>query len=135
MENVLKRKEWGNLCRSWEKYCKKNDINLVYLEGSGKNVAEIYFDRWQEFNPPPDCERVTFVDADTYIREDAPNFFKIFEKENYKIVAVPDQGGSGVYHLNQWKGFNPNWDIMSLTYFNAGFISFNASNEILPLEI
>lgn len=116
--------QYNLLSKSWEKYCKKHNIDLVYLKGNKPTTAEMCFERWEDFIPPPNCKRVTFVDVDTYIREDAPNFFEMFEKEKYDIVAVPDQGGSGPYHLNQWRGFNPNWDIMTLPYFNAGFISF-----------
>ena len=116
--------QYNLLSKSWEKYCKKNNIDLVYLKGNKPTTAEMCFERWEDFTPPSNCKRVTFVDVDTYIREDAPNFFELFEEEKYNIVAIPDQGGSGPYHLNQWRGFNPNWDIMSLTYFNAGFISF-----------
>ena len=121
---LAKNLQYNLLSKSWEEYCKKHNINLVYLEGNKPTTAEMCFERWEDFKPSNDCKRITFVDVDTYIREDAPNFFEIFEKENYNIVAIPDQGGSGPYHLNQWRGFNPNWDIMSLTYFNAGFISF-----------
>ena len=121
---LTKNLQYNLLSKSWEKYCKKYEIDLIYLNGKKDTASHICFERWEDFEVLPHYKRITFLDVDTYIREDAPNFFEIFEQENYNIVAVPDQGGSGPYHLNQWRGFNPNWDIMSLTYFNAGFISF-----------
>ena len=122
--NLYQNADYKILINSWKRYCKEYNIDFILLEGEKNNTAEICFDRWTDFTPKKSYKRILYVDGDTYIRKETPNLFEEFEKNNLKIVAVPDQGGSGPYHLNQWKNFNPNWDIMSLTYFNAGFISF-----------
>ena len=122
--NLYKNPNYKVLVESWERYCKKYNIDLILLEGEKDNTAEICFDRWVDFTPKKQYKRILYVDGDTYVRKETPNLFEEFENNNFKIVAVPDQGGSGLYHLNQWKNFNLNWDITSLSYFNAGFISF-----------
>lgn len=122
--NLYQNPDYKVLINSWERYCKEYNIDFILLEGKKDNTAEICFDRWTDFIPEKSYKRILYVDGDTYVRKETPNLFEEFEKNNLRIVAVPDQGGSGPYHLNQWKDYNPDWDIMSLPYFNAGFISF-----------
>ncbi len=133
--NSLQEKEQYNKCIStWEFYCKKHNIELYLIKGEKYftnilDTAAMCFDRWTDVNfPTNEYDRITFVDADTFIRWDIPDINQIFKDNNLDIVVVPDQGGPhvGPYHINQWLGFKPNALDIVKKYFNAGFVSMKS---------
>lgn len=134
--SLLENKEYNACINSWRYYCKKYDIELHLLEGDKVHNGEVdhaamCYDRWLEPNfSSLEYERITFVDADTIIRWDAPNINEFFEQNNLNIVVVADQGGPSIsrYHFNQWLNFRPNVYSFAKNYFNAGFVSMKVTH-------
>lgn len=132
--SLLNNPQYSICVNIWKKYCQKYDIELHLIEGEKFfthfiDTAAMCFDRWVDVTfPISNYDRITFVDADTFIRWDIPDINQIFNENNLNLVVVPDQGGSHIlqYHVNQWLGFKPNALSVVKNYFNAGFISMKA---------
>lgn len=125
-------KEMESCIESWKWYANKHNIDLVIANETkhydfashANGVWERWFDE-RLFNL--EFDKLAFVDSDTMIRWDAPNFFDVFK--NKTAVVVKDQGGNvGPYHLNQWTQFNPNIKTPPQNYHNNGFLFLSREN-------
>jgi len=122
--------------KTWESWCKQNDVAYVPLTGRQENIVDALYNRWIDLNKYINLDEydyVTMVDFDTIVRWDCPNFMEQFYEENIEVTMVPDQGGPniGKWHYNQWLGYDPNLYSYAFNYFNAGFIS--AKTEVFKL--
>lgn len=124
---------WPETIASWKYYAKKYNIDLIIanekleydFEPWGNGVWHRWFDdRLKNI----DYEKIAFVDADTMIRWDAPNFFEEFK--NKTAVVVKDAGNSGLYHLNQWIDINTDIKTPPQNYHNNGFLLLSKENYI-----
>ncbi len=132
--NLYENEQYNKCIKTWKYYCEKHNIEFHLIEGEKyysnlPDPAAMCYDRWIDINfPINEYDRITFVDADTFIRWDVPNLNQIFEDNGLNIVVVPDQGGQYVlpYHVNQWLNFKPNALSIVKNYFNAGFVSMKS---------
>ena len=118
---------------SWKWYANKHNIDLIIandkidydFEPWGNGVWERWFDKRLV---DVEYDKIAFVDADTMIRWDAPNFFEEFKDKS--AVVVKDAGNSGGFHLNQWVEVNPNIKTPPENYHNNGFLFLSKENYI-----
>ncbi len=118
--------------KTWESWCKQNNIDFIPLTGKKDNIVEVVFSKWTDlknFLNLDEYDYVTMVDFDTIVRWDCPNFMEQFYNDDVTVTMVLDQGGSNVgkWHYDQWLHFDPNLYSYAYNYFNSGFISAKSS--------
>lgn len=114
--------------KTWEFWCKKNNIDFIPLVGEKENIVDVLFSKWTDlevFVNLQEYDYLTMVDFDTIVRWDCPNFMEQFYNEKITATLVLDQGGQyvGKWHYDQWLSFDPNLYKYVSNYFNSGFIS------------
>jgi hypothetical protein len=124
--------------KTWESWCKNNNIDFIPLTGRKENIVDVVFSKWTDLDKFIDLNNydyITMVDFDTVVRWDCPNFMEQFYHEGITVTMVLDQGGPyvGKWHYDQWLSFDPNLYSYSSNYFNSGFIS--AKSEVFKLLI
>jgi hypothetical protein len=120
---------------SWEKWCDKNDCDLVVFDEPICSVEEMKI-TWQRYyvleileNSNIDYDQVLMVDADTIVHPDCPNFFK--ETDNKYCGVLND--GDFEWVLRSIRGFG---DVLfdgdrinSWRYINGGFQILNKNHK------
>jgi SAM-dependent methyltransferase len=129
---------WIDISRkSWEFWCKQNDILFVPLEEPIEQDVRKYRINWQKsifvFDELErrgiDYDQICLVDASSIIRWDAPNFFNLTER---KFSAVRETDNMH-WMLQSVEGYQPFFDFKldSTKYFSSGFLVFNKEHREL----
>ena len=129
--------EWS--IKSWAKWCNKNNVELFVHEEPMTDL-NIMQPQWYKIfifellkNSGLEPTQILYVDSDTIVHPDAPNFFNMLETK--KFCAVPCYGSMDwvmrsieVYSKVVFDGFDfgDYW-----TYFNTGFMMFQQGHKDL----
>ena len=129
--------EWS--IKSWAKWCNKNNVELFVHEEPMTDL-NIMQPQWYKIfifellkNSGLEPTQILYVDSDTIVHPDAPNFFDM--RETKKFCAVPCYGSMDwvmrsieVYSKVVFDGFDfgDYW-----TYFNTGFMMFQQGHKDL----
>ena len=132
--DTLDYKEW--CYRSWEVWCKKNDVEIFVLDQElrDKAVMKPTWQRWHvlEILEHNDIEydQVAMVDVDTMIHPEAPNFFEL--TDNKFGVVGEDVMVEWIYNsITGYQDMFPDVHFDWTTYWNNGFIVVNKSHKEL----
>ena len=129
------KKEYDYSIKSWEYWCKKNNVNLFLMEDPVVDMSEMHI-IWQRYflfdmldHNEINYNQILMVDADTIIHPDAPNFFK--ETED-KYCLVHDDGSydwilRGMEHYKKYV-FTDEW-FEFWKYGNSGFQIVNEKHR------
>ena len=127
---------WIDISRkSWEFWCKRNDVLFVPLEEPIEEDVRKYRINWQKsifvFDELErrgiDYNQICLVDASSIIRWDAPNFFNLTEG---KFSAVRETDNMH-WMLQSVEGYEPffNFKLDTIKYFSSGFLVFNREHR------
>ena len=121
--------------KSWQKWCDKNDCDLVVFDTPICDVAEMKV-TWQRYyaleileNSDIEYNQVLMVDADTIVHPNTPNFFEMTEN---KFCSVHNEGSYDWVCRsieNYKKHLFPDTDVPLFDYINAGFMIFNKKHK------
>lgn len=122
--------------KSWEYYCKKNDIDLYVLRETVLDAA--YKPIWnkeliQLFGQG--YEKIGIVDSDTMVRWDAPNIFEITEQGGFYGVNDLCDLNWLFESINSRQKFFPDVRMNISKYINAGVIFFSEKHLYLFKEL
>ena len=122
---------------SWEKWCDKNNCDLVVFDEPICSVEEMKI-TWQRYyvleileNSSIDYDQVLMVDADTIVHPDCPNFFELTE---HKFCAVHNEGSydwvcRSVENYHKYLFSDIEIPFSVFEYINTGFLIFNKNHK------
>ena len=121
------KKEYEYSIKSWNYWCKKNDVELFLMEEPVTDMNDMHI-IWQRYflfdmldHNEIEYNQILMVDADTIIHPDCPNFFN---ETDDKYCLIHDDGSydwilRGMEHYEKYV-FNDEWfDFWE--YGNSGF--------------
>ena len=124
--------------KTWEYWCKKNDVLFVPFEKPVKKHLFKYRVNWQKLiyvfdeleRLNIDYDQICLVDSSCMIKWNTPNFFNLTEHkftgwrdlENLRWINDSVQG---------YKPFFDNYELDLTKYINSGFIIFNEKHKKL----
>lgn len=111
--------------KSWEYYCKINNIDLIIRDESDSRCGKPIWNKELVYEYSDKYDKIAVVDADTMIKWNAPNLFNEFEEE---ICMVNDDTNlDWIYRsLSNYSKFFPNLKLTIDEYGNAGVIFFHS---------
>lgn len=122
--------------KTWQHWCERNGAVLVTLTrfpALAPSTMPASCLRYMMFelldNRIGEYGRVAYVDADTMVRWDSPNFFGLIDKETVGLVR--DLGDKfWIWRaLTNYGGYFPNVTLDWFNYANGGFILLDSHNE------
>jgi ubiquinone/menaquinone biosynthesis C-methylase UbiE len=123
--------------KSWSFWCKRNNAELVVYDTPSLDVKEhrITWQRWFdvfdfiESKGITDYDKIFMNDANSIVRWDCPNFFKIIEGDN-RIAGFKDKDNlNWIYQsVVGFKGLFNNFDFKISNYVNSNII-FNKTHK------
>ena len=130
--------DWINTSKkSWEFWCKQNDVEFVAFEEPIEQDVRRFRINWQKsifvFDELErrgiDYDQICLVDASSIIKWDAPNFFKLSE---HKFCAVKETDNMN-WMLDSIEGYQEffNFKLDPIKYFSSGFLIFNKQHKNL----
>jgi hypothetical protein len=124
--------------KTWEYWCKKNDVLFVPFEDPVKNDLFRFRPNWQKtifvFDELErmgiDYDQVALMDSSTMIKWNAPNFFNMTD---HKFTAWRDADNlKWIYDSVQgYKKFFNGFELDLSRYFSSGLIIFNKTHKKL----
>mgnify|MGYP003113932891 CR=1 FL=1 len=126
--------------KTWEYWCKKNDVLFVPFEEPVEKDLFKYRVNWQKAifcfdeleRREIDYDQICLVDSSCMIKWDAPNFFNMTE---HKFTGwVDDDNMRWIYDSIQgykdfFKGTDINFELDQEKYISSGFIIFNEQHK------
>ncbi len=122
------KESFSHCIKSWEIYANKYNIDIYVPDSTipdspkGSNWELGAWEKWNGVNNIINkYDNFLMVDADTMVRWDCPDIFKIINLNGFNAVL---DGKAGFAHFPQWGNlddFTPNLDY----YFNTGFQVFS----------
>jgi|TARA_R110000824_G_scaffold353026_1_gene540187 hypothetical protein len=129
------KKEYEYSIKSWNYWCKKNDVELFLMEEPVTDMNDMHI-IWQRYflfdmldHNEIEYNQILMVDADTIIHPDCPNFFN---ETDDKYCLIHDDGSydwilRGMEHYEKYV-FNDEWfDFWE--YGNSGFQIVNKKHR------
>ena len=129
--------EWMDITRkSWEYWCKKNDVLFVPLEEPIETDLKRFRVNWQKAilvfdeldKRKIDYDQICLVDGAAIIKWDAPNFFELTD---HKLTAWRDMDNLRWIKnsIDGYKNFFDSFELNSTIYISSGLIIFNESHK------
>lgn len=117
-----------NGLRTWEYWCKKNNVDLVVIDKldkhtpKGKWMKPLVFDYVKE-------GKVALVDADTMVKWDAPNFFDLYNDDEFCGVLDTDSIFWLHNSITAYQKFFPEVKLDTSYYINSGVMLFSDKHK------
>jgi len=122
--------------KSWEYWCKKNDVIFVHYDVTTYDDQLKYKINWQRWldifdfvkNKVGDFDQILAVDASIMVKWDAPNFFN--ESESKLCGILGNENMKWVYEsINGYKDLFNGFEFNYTKHFLAGFVLFNKNHK------
>jgi hypothetical protein len=131
--------EWS--IKSWKNWCEKNNCELFVLNQKVYDLTEMK-PQWHKLlvfdlleNEGIDYDQILFVDSDTIVHPDCPNFFELSEHKFCGVSAV----GSMDWILRSLENYSSilfdNYMFPYWKYINSGFMIVNKNHKKLFKDI
>ena len=120
--------------KTWEWWCKKNDIILHVFTKSDIPIKEMgpCWQRWYVYDilkqNNVDYRRVAIIDADTMIRWDSPNFFE-FARDSYCGARFGECDNWVYKSIKHFKPYFPDTDVDWEIYIDNGMVLLAENSE------
>ena len=124
--------------KTWEYWCKKNDVIFVPFEEPVESNLQDYRINWQKaifvFDELKrrniEYDQIALIDSTVMVKWDCPNFFELTDR---KFTVTRDIDNMRWVHesIQGYKEFFDDFELDSSKYFRSGFMVFNESHEDL----
>jgi lipopolysaccharide biosynthesis glycosyltransferase len=122
--------------RTWESWCLRNDVTLQIWDQPIEDPA-LMKPNWQRYHlfdaldrQGLAFDRIAYVDCDTMIRWDCPNFFEFFDGNERSLGVVRDNSPRWMYEsMKAHRRFFPQVALPWYNYFNSGFMVLNNNHR------
>jgi hypothetical protein len=122
--------------KTWEYWCKKNDIIFVPFEEPVEDNLHDYRINWQKaifvFDELKrrniEYDQIALVDSTVMVKWDCPNFFELTDRK-FTVTRDIDNFRWVYESIQGYKDFFDGFELDSSKYFRSGFMVFNESHE------
>jgi len=122
--------------KTWEYWCKKNDIIFVPFEEPVEDNLHDYRINWQKaifvFDELKrrniEYDQIALVDSTVMVKWDCPNFFELTDRK-FTVTRDIDNFRWVYESILGYKDFFDGFELDSSKYFRSGFMVFNESHE------
>lgn len=118
---------------TWKWWCIKNNAQLEILETNYGHLEDMAY-TYQRWCTVPDLlkkyganAKLAFVDADTMVKWDTPNFFNECPEDSLTVTTREDFLQWCDCSINRYQPLFPNIILTTKNYYNAGFVVFSKS--------
>tara|TARA_R110002012_G_scaffold241380_1_gene415601 strand:+ start:687 stop:2033 length:1347 start_codon:yes stop_codon:yes gene_type:complete len=128
--------------KTWEYWCKKNDVIFLPFEVPVKKDLSDYRVNWQKAlfvfdeleRQNIEYDQIALIDSTVMIKWDAPNFFNLTDK---KFTVTRDRDNMNWVHksIQGYKEFFNNFELDQSKYFRSGFMVFNETHKFMFDEL
>lgn len=147
-DRVTKKFRYGDFSwmeyskKTWEYWCKENDVNFVHYDNPSRDDLIKYKVNWQRWLDvydyiPDDYESILLVDASIMVKWDAPSYFDIYNdilrdhicamraNENWRWTHTSAMGYADLF---------PEVEFVHKDYFCSGMVLFTREHEEMIKE-
>ena len=124
--------------KTWEFWCKKNDVLFVPFEKPVEQDLHEYRINWQKaifvFDELErrgiDYDQIALVDSTVMVKWDCPNFFELTDRK-FTVTRDIDNMSWTRESILGYKDFFDGFELDSTKYFRSGFMVFNETHRDL----
>ena len=124
--------------KTWEFWCKKNDVLFVPFEKPVEQDLHEYRINWQKaifvFDELErrgiDYDQIALVDSTVMVKWDCPNFFELTDRK-FTVTRDIDNMSWTRESILGYKDFFDEFELDSTKYFRSGFMVFNETHRDL----
>ena len=122
--------------KTWEFWCKKNDVLFVPFEKPVEQDLHEYRINWQKaifvFDELErrgiDYDQIALVDSTVMVKWDCPNFFELTDRK-FTVTRDIDNMSWTRDSILGYKDFFDGFELDSTKYFRSGFMVFNETHR------
>lgn len=118
---------------TWKWWCTKNNVQFEILETNCGGLEDLpyTYQRWcavsELFKKYGDDAKLAFVDGDTMVKWDAPNFFDMCPSDSLTVTARENSTPWCENSIKIYQPLFPDVELPMKNYYNTGFIIFTKS--------
>ena len=122
--------------KTWEYWCKKNDVIFVPFEEPVENNLQDYRINWQKAifvfdelkRRKIEYDQIALIDSTVMVKWDCPNFFELTDRK-FTVTRDIDNMRWVYESIQGYKEFFDDFELDTSKYFRSGFMVFNESHE------
>ena len=122
--------------KTWEYWCKKNDVIFVAFEEPVEKDLHEYRINWQKaifvFDELKrrniEYDQIALIDSTVMVKWDCPNFFDLTDRK-FTVTRDIDNFRWVYESIQGYKEFFDGFELDSSKYFRSGFMIFNESHK------